>query len=169
MRWFPGTPLASANHILPIMAFEILAARESAEFPSFIGGRNNVGGSGNQRCPMGHDPVRAANCTTLLLTEKPSNDFDGGQAIAQSHPTAASMTVAGREGSRNHTSYPQGGKSRLAVANASCISDILGTSWQMCGVIHMRTPWTLSNLEAIVFCGLVLFLAGAGTWVSVVG
>jgi len=42
------------------------------------GGRSNVGGSGSQRCPMGHDPVRFANCATLLLTEKPSNDLDAG-------------------------------------------------------------------------------------------
>jgi hypothetical protein len=33
----------------------------------------------------------------------------------------------------------------------------------------MRTPWTLSNIETAIFVGLVLILAGAGTWVSVVG
>jgi hypothetical protein len=33
----------------------------------------------------------------------------------------------------------------------------------------MRTPWTLSTLEAAIFFGLVLGLAGAGTWASVVG
>jgi hypothetical protein len=33
----------------------------------------------------------------------------------------------------------------------------------------MRTPWTLSNVEAAIFFGLVLVLAGAGTWVSVIG
>jgi hypothetical protein len=33
----------------------------------------------------------------------------------------------------------------------------------------MRTPWTLSTIEAAIFCGLVLVLAGAGTWASVIG
>jgi hypothetical protein len=32
----------------------------------------------------------------------------------------------------------------------------------------MRTPWTLSTLEAVIFFGLVLGLAGAGTWASVI-
>jgi len=36
-------------------------------------------------------------------------------------------------------------------------------------VIHMRTPWTLSATESAIFVGMVLALAGAGTWVSVVG
>jgi hypothetical protein len=31
----------------------------------------------------------------------------------------------------------------------------------------MRTPWTLSTIEALLFIGLVLVLAGAGTWVAV--
>jgi hypothetical protein len=30
----------------------------------------------------------------------------------------------------------------------------------------MRTPWTLSSIEAAIFLGLVLILAGAGTWAS---
>jgi hypothetical protein len=34
-------------------------------------------------------------------------------------------------------------------------------------VIHMRTPWTLSTIEAAIFLGLVLVLAGAGTWAAV--
>jgi hypothetical protein len=29
--------------------------------------------------------------------------------------------------------------------------------------------WTLTNNEALIFFGLVLTIAGAGTWVSVVG
>jgi len=33
----------------------------------------------------------------------------------------------------------------------------------------MRTPWILSTTEAIIFFGLVLVLAGAGTWVSTNG
>jgi hypothetical protein len=33
----------------------------------------------------------------------------------------------------------------------------------------MRTPWTFSTIEAAVFLGLVLVLAGAGTWASSVG
>ena len=33
----------------------------------------------------------------------------------------------------------------------------------------MRTPWTLSPLEATIFAALVLILAGAGTLVSVIG
>jgi hypothetical protein len=33
----------------------------------------------------------------------------------------------------------------------------------------MRTPWTLSTVEAAIFFGLVLALAGAGTWASVIG
>ena len=33
----------------------------------------------------------------------------------------------------------------------------------------MRTPWTLSTIEALIFFGLVLLLAGAGTWASAVG
>jgi hypothetical protein len=33
----------------------------------------------------------------------------------------------------------------------------------------MRTPWTLSMIEAAIFFGLVLVLAGAGTWASVIG
>jgi hypothetical protein len=30
----------------------------------------------------------------------------------------------------------------------------------------MRTPWTLSTIEAAIFLGLVLVLAGAATWAS---
>ena len=30
-------------------------------------------------------------------------------------------------------------------------------------------PWTLSTIEAAIFIGLVLILAGAGTWASTVG
>jgi hypothetical protein len=33
----------------------------------------------------------------------------------------------------------------------------------------MRTPWTLSTVEAAIFFGLVLALAGVGTWASVIG
>jgi hypothetical protein len=33
----------------------------------------------------------------------------------------------------------------------------------------MRTPWTLSTFEALLFIGVVLVLAGAGTWASAVG
>jgi hypothetical protein len=33
----------------------------------------------------------------------------------------------------------------------------------------MRTPWTLSAVEALIFFGSVLFFAGAGTWVSAIG
>jgi hypothetical protein len=33
----------------------------------------------------------------------------------------------------------------------------------------MRTPWTLSTIEAAMFFGLVLVLAGGGTLASVVG
>jgi hypothetical protein len=33
----------------------------------------------------------------------------------------------------------------------------------------MRSPWTLSNIEAAIFIGLVLVLAGAGTWASAIG
>jgi hypothetical protein len=33
----------------------------------------------------------------------------------------------------------------------------------------MRTPWTLSTIEAAVFIALVLVVAGAGTWASVTG
>ena len=33
----------------------------------------------------------------------------------------------------------------------------------------MRTPWTLSTIEALIFFGLVLVLAGAGTWATVLG
>jgi hypothetical protein len=33
----------------------------------------------------------------------------------------------------------------------------------------MRTPWTLSTIEAAIFIGLVLILAGGGTWASTVG
>jgi len=32
----------------------------------------------------------------------------------------------------------------------------------------MRTPWTLSTAEALIFFGLVLVLAGAGTWASAI-
>jgi hypothetical protein len=32
----------------------------------------------------------------------------------------------------------------------------------------MRTPWTLSTLEAMIFSGLVLGLSGAGVWASVI-
>jgi hypothetical protein len=31
----------------------------------------------------------------------------------------------------------------------------------------MRTPWTLSTLEASILAGLVLVLAGAGTFASI--
>jgi len=33
----------------------------------------------------------------------------------------------------------------------------------------MRTPWTLTTLEALIFFGSVLFVAGAGTWASAIG
>jgi hypothetical protein len=33
----------------------------------------------------------------------------------------------------------------------------------------MRTPWALSTIEAAIFIGLVLALAGAGTWASAIG
>jgi hypothetical protein len=33
----------------------------------------------------------------------------------------------------------------------------------------MRGPWTLNTSEALVFFGLVLLLASAGTWASVIG
>ena len=33
----------------------------------------------------------------------------------------------------------------------------------------MRTPWTLSTIEAAIFLALVLGLAGAGTWASAIG
>jgi hypothetical protein len=36
------------------------------------------------------------------------------------------------------------------------------------GVIHMRTPWTLSTLEAMIFSGLVLGLSGAAMWATVI-
>jgi hypothetical protein len=36
------------------------------------------------------------------------------------------------------------------------------------GVIHMRTPWTLSTLEAVIFSGLVLGLSGVGTWATII-
>ena len=38
------------------------------------------------------------------------------------------------------------------------------------GVIHMLpTAWTLTNIEAALFLAVVLGVAGAGTWASVVG
>jgi hypothetical protein len=36
------------------------------------------------------------------------------------------------------------------------------------GVIHMRSPWTLSTFEAVIFSGLVLGLSGAALWVTVI-
>ena len=33
----------------------------------------------------------------------------------------------------------------------------------------MRTPWTLSTIEAAIFIGAVVAIAGAGTWASVLG
>jgi hypothetical protein len=33
----------------------------------------------------------------------------------------------------------------------------------------MPTSWTLTNIEAAIFVGLVLVVAGAGTWASAVG
>jgi hypothetical protein len=33
----------------------------------------------------------------------------------------------------------------------------------------MRSPWTLSTIETAIFIGLVLGLAGAGTWASAIG
>jgi hypothetical protein len=32
----------------------------------------------------------------------------------------------------------------------------------------MRGAWTMSAIEALIFVGVVLVMAGAGTWVSVV-
>jgi hypothetical protein len=32
----------------------------------------------------------------------------------------------------------------------------------------MRTPWTLSTLEALIFSGLVLCLSGAAMWATVI-
>ena len=38
------------------------------------------------------------------------------------------------------------------------------------GVVHMLpTAWTLTRIEAALFVAVVLGLAGAGTWVSVIG
>ena len=34
-------------------------------------------------------------------------------------------------------------------------------------VIHMRTPWTLSTIETLIFVLVVITAAGAGTWASV--
>ena len=31
----------------------------------------------------------------------------------------------------------------------------------------MRSPWTLSTIEALIFIAFVTVVAGAGTWVSV--
>ena len=33
----------------------------------------------------------------------------------------------------------------------------------------LPTAWTLTNIEAALFLAVVLSLAGAGTWVSVIG
>jgi hypothetical protein len=33
----------------------------------------------------------------------------------------------------------------------------------------MHAPWTLSTIETAIFFGLVLALAGVGTWASVTG
>ena len=33
----------------------------------------------------------------------------------------------------------------------------------------MRSPWTLSTIEASIVFGLMLALAGAGTWASALG
>jgi hypothetical protein len=45
------------------------------EISSFVGGRNNVGGSSSQHCPMGYDPlcVSGSGRTVfrILLAEKP--------------------------------------------------------------------------------------------------
>jgi hypothetical protein len=34
--------------------------------------------------------------------------------------------------------------------------------------IHMRTPWTLSTLEAVIFSALVLGLSGVALWATVI-
>jgi hypothetical protein len=36
-------------------------------------------------------------------------------------------------------------------------------------VVHMQSPGTLSTVEALLFAAIVLLMAGAGTWVSVIG
>jgi hypothetical protein len=36
------------------------------------------------------------------------------------------------------------------------------------GVIHMHTPWTLSTLGTVLFCGLVVSLSGAGIWATII-
>jgi hypothetical protein len=41
--------------------------------------------------------------------------------------------------------------------------NILDNSGLYAGVIYMRTPRALSTIEAAIFLGLVLILAGAGT------
>jgi hypothetical protein len=33
----------------------------------------------------------------------------------------------------------------------------------------MRNPWTLSTIEAAIFVSVVIAVAGAGTWASVLG
>jgi hypothetical protein len=36
-------------------------------------------------------------------------------------------------------------------------------------LMHMRSPWALSTIETLLFMGMVLALAGAGTWASTFG
>jgi hypothetical protein len=32
----------------------------------------------------------------------------------------------------------------------------------------MQTPWTLSTLGTVLFCGLVVSLSGAGIWATII-
>jgi hypothetical protein len=65
-------------------------------------------------------------------------------------------------------SCPQVRSKGLAVVNSQQALVILSLGRPIHRVIHMRTPWTLSTAEALIFFGLLLVLAAAGTWASAI-
>jgi hypothetical protein len=90
-------------------------------------------------------------------------------------PTADSGDNAAKQHSQTETGqapsvprcHPQGNRKEVDVANASKSRRILVVGRDSRKVIHMRTPWTMNTGESLFFFGLVLFLAGAGTYASV--
>jgi hypothetical protein len=69
-----------------------------------------------------------------------------------------------------------GGSVPAPIVHRTCLKTALYKSFNLLDnyglyreLSTMRTPWTLSSIEAAIFLALVLVLAGAGTWASAIG
>ena len=69
-----------------------------------------------------------------------------------------------------------GGSVPAPIVHRTCLKTALYKSFNLLDnyglypeLSTMRTPWTLSTIEAAIFLALVLVLAGAGTWASAIG